>query len=136
MQDSDSTQKSVLPDLLGKLVEQEKQALEFGFYWESLQQLVAQIVSECAEIEDAAVKSDKKHLQEEIGDLMSAAISLCIFFKMDPYETLKENIEKFQKRYDTLVSLVKQDGLNNLRGKPMSVLLSYWDKAKILANNK
>lgn len=135
MQENNVVQKTLLPDLLGKLVEQEKQALEFGFYWESLQQLIAQIASECAEIEEASAKGDKNHLREEIGDLMSAAVSLCIFLKMDPYQTLNENIEKIQKRFDILVSLVKQDGLNHLKGQSMDVLLSYWDKAKIIASS-
>jgi uncharacterized protein YabN with tetrapyrrole methylase and pyrophosphatase domain len=117
-------------DLLQEIVEQERQAKEFGFYWESVEQLLEQVRSECLEIEEAKLKGDLIHLKEEVGDLMSVAISLCIFLKLDPYNTLKDNIEKFQRRYDKLVSLVQHDGLSNLTNQPLNVLLSYWDKAK------
>lgn len=116
--------------LLQRIVEQEKEAKKFGFYWESEQQLIEQIQSECEEIREASSKGDQKNLQEEIGDLMSAAVSLCIFFGFDPEATLAESIEKFQLRYDTLVRLVKEQGLDSLVGKSMPELLEFWHRAK------
>ncbi len=129
--------KMVSKDLFKKIVEQEKEALDFGFYWENIDQLVEQIKSECEEIKEAALNQDNLHLKEEVGDLINATISLCIFFNLDPFETLKDNVEKFQKRYDVMVSLVKKDGLQDLKNKPMEVLLTYWHKAKeaVLAYN-
>lgn len=55
-------------------------AKEFGFYWENFSQLIEQIQSECVEIQEAWDKKDIDHLQEEVGDLIQAAISLSIFF--------------------------------------------------------
>lgn len=122
--------KPMTTDLFEKITLQEKEALKFGFYWESVEQLLNQIESECEEIKTAWQKKDYPNLKEEIGDLISATISLCIFLKLDPLETLKESVEKFQIRYDTLVALVQKDGLENLVGKPMDVLMHYWDQAK------
>jgi len=117
-------------NVLNRIVEQESAAKEFGFYWERLDQLIEQIRSECMEIEDAWEKQDLKHLQEEIGDLLQAAVSLAIFCRMDPQETLQLSVEKFQKRYNKLVLLAQQDGLGNLKNKPFDVLLDYWKRAK------
>ena len=120
-------------DLLEKIIIQEKAAAEFGFYWESIQQLLEQIQSECAEVKEAWLNQNHSHLKEEVGDLINATLSLCIFLKLDPFETLSESVEKFQKRYDSLVTLVNQDGLQHLKNKPLDILLDYWDKAKRVA---
>lgn len=117
-------------DLFKKIIEQDKESLDFGFYWESMEQLLNQIRSECDEVREAYLKGDKKHLKEEIGDLIHAAITLGSFCNIDPKDVLNESIEKYQKRFDTLVELVKADGLENLKDKSMDVLLAYWVKAK------
>lgn len=122
-----------MSDLLKKVEKQELDAKEFGFYWETIEQLFEQISSECREIEEAHRKGDKAHLQEEIGDLMSAAVSLAIFCGMCPSDTLKKSIDKFQKRYDTLVHLVKEDGRKDLKNQPFEVLMDYWNQAKIMS---
>lgn len=117
-------------DLLDRMIAQEKEARDFGFYWENVDQLLDQIRSECDEIKEALHHKERPHLQEEIGDLMNAAVSLCIFCDMDPLQTMQESADKFQKRYDSLVSMAKQDGHTSLKNQKLSFLLSYWDKAK------
>ena len=117
-------------DLLKRIEIQEETAKEFGFYWEDLNQLLEQIQSECSEIQEAYQKNDLDHLEEEVGDLLLAAVSLSIFCRLDPKETLLKSSDKFQGRYDRLVSLVQQDGHHTLRGKSLKVLLSYWERAK------
>ena len=117
-------------NLLKEVERQEKTAKEFGFYWESIEQLLEQVTSECKEIEEAYRKGDKKHLQEEIGDLMGAAVSIAVFCGFCPSDTLEQSIDKFQKRYDALVDLVKQDGHNNLKNQSFSLLMDYWKRAK------
>lgn len=118
-------------DPLKRIETQEHAAKRFGFYWEHLDQLIEQIQSECIEIKEAWDKNDLKHLQEEVGDLLHAALSLAIFCRLDPKETLLLSSDKFQKRYDKLVSLAQQDGLENLKGKSFDVLLDYWNRAKL-----
>lgn len=117
-------------DLFEKISEQEKKACEFGFYWERIDQLLDQIRSECLEIQEAAQSGDRRHLQEEIGDLMNAAVSLAVFCGMSPIETMRESVEKFQRRYDALVELVRNDGRKDLRNQPFEVLTDYWHRAK------
>lgn len=117
-------------DLIQRVKEQETAARAFGFYWEHLDQLIEQIQSECQEIQEAWQTENRPHLQEEVGDLLLAALSLAIFCDLDPHETLHHSIEKFQKRYNQVVSLANQDGLTHLHGKSTQELLEYWNRAK------
>lgn len=116
--------------LLKRVEELEKEAKEFGFYWEHFNQLMDQIKSECSEIEEAKKNNDQRHLKEEIGDLLQAVVSLAIFCNFDPYETLLESIEKCEKRYHAVVKFAKMDGHSHLRNQPMDVLMGYWNRAK------
>ncbi|WP_039376665.1 MazG nucleotide pyrophosphohydrolase domain-containing protein [Parachlamydia acanthamoebae] len=116
--------------LFKRIEELEMDAQNFGFYWEHINQLVEQIQSECIEVQEAWQKNNRQHLQEEIGDLLQAAVSLAVFCKLDPHATLLKSIEKFQKRYAALVALAKEDGHANLQQQSMEVLSHYWEKAK------
>lgn len=119
-------------DLFTEVERQETEAKEFGFYWEHIDQLIDQIKSECKEVKEAFEQNDRAHLQEELGDLMQAAISLAVYCNVDPASTLKLSIDKFQKRYDAVVDLAKKDGLKTLHGKSFEELMVYWDQAKLL----
>ena len=70
--------------LLDKVVLLEQEADAFGFRWETTDQIMAQIESECAEISEhlhaGFAQANQAELQEEIGDLLHAVFSLCVFF--------------------------------------------------------
>lgn len=117
--------------LLKKVEKQELAAKDFGFYWENFHQLIEQIQNECIEIQEAWDKEDTSHLQEEVGDLIQAAVSLAVFCKLDPHETLSKSIEKFQRRYDAVVQLAQSDGHENLHKQSFDKLMHYWNQAKL-----
>lgn len=117
-------------NLLQKVEELELNAKKFGFYWGNIGQLLEQIRSEGREVEEAWQNNDRPHLQEEIGDLIHAAVSLAVFCQMDPTETLQKSIHKFQKRYDAVVALAYKDGRRNLHNESFDVLMHYWNLAK------
>lgn len=123
--------ESVQNECLLKRVEtQEMAARKFGFYWERINQLLEQIQSECIEVQEAWEEGDRPHLQEEIGDLLHTTVCLAIFFDFDPHETLLKSIEKFQKRYNSVVELAQRDGYTHLQNQSFDVLLDYWKRAK------
>jgi uncharacterized protein YabN with tetrapyrrole methylase and pyrophosphatase domain len=123
-------QASSQNNLFKKVEELEIAAKQFGFYWEHIGQLIEQIKSECIEIQEAWQKDDRSHLQEEVGDLLQAAVSLAVFCGLDPQDTLLQSIEKFKKRYNTVVELAHHDGFQNLHHQPFEVLMNYWNRAK------
>ncbi len=120
--------------LLEKITRLEKEAEDFGFKWEKVNQIMAQIHSECDEItvhlNDPASDPDKTKLQEEIGDLLHAVFSLCVFCKLSPQATLEKTLAKFERRLEAVKQIAKAQGLNSLEGRSFDELMGYWEKAK------
>ena len=119
--------------LLEKLTMLENEADAFGFKWENPHQIMSQIQSECVEINehlDSTAPENKIKLQEEIGDLLHAVFSLCVFCKLNPEETLKKSVDKFERRFNAVKSLAQQKGLKTMNGMSFDQLMHFWDQAK------
>ena len=120
-------------NLLEKVLQLEQNADEFGFRWENTAQIMAQINSECREVEEHLhAHGDQDKLQEELGDLLHAVFSLCVFCKLNPAQTLEKTLAKFERRMTAVQQLALEQGLTNLNGYPFAELMRYWDKAKQL----
>ena len=109
----------------------EHQADEFGFSWDNAMQIIEQIRSECNEVLATVDKPlARQHLQEEIGDLLHAAFSLCVFCNFSAEDTLTRSVDKFERRLKSVKAFASEDGLHTLKGKSFKELMAYWDKAK------
>jgi len=121
-------------NLLEQIVCLEKEAADFGFQWETTQQIMAQIQSECLEVDEhlkaAGDKINRAALQEEMGDLLHAVFSLCVFCGMSPEETLANTLSKFDKRLKSVQSIAKEQGYAHLKGKTFEELMAFWNEAK------
>ncbi|MCW5588960.1 MAG: nucleoside triphosphate hydrolase [Legionellales bacterium] len=109
----------------------EKEADAFGFSWSDPWQILSQIESECQEIKAELNAADNQaKLQNEISDLIHAALSLCVFCHYDPQATLEISLKKFQRRLREVKRLVQQAGLTDLKDQPFNTLMKFWDEAK------
>ncbi len=120
-------------DLLNKLVKLEQNAREFGLCWEKTEQIMDQITSECNEVTEhlQSAEIDINGLQEEIGDLLHAVFSLCVFCELDPKETINNSVNKFESRLDMVLQIAKEQGVKSLSGYSFDELMRYWDEAKL-----
>jgi len=120
--------------LFKKIITLEKEAEDIGFKWEKAEQIMAQIHSECAEItvhlQNPAQDWAQVHLQEEIGDLLHAVLSLCIFCKLSPQETLEKALTKFEHSLQTVKQIMKEQALATLEGHAFNELMAIWEQAK------
>ena len=117
---------------LDKLIELEKDARAFGFDWPEQATIIEQAISECAEITEAIQLQEPSYrIQEEIGDLLHTAISLCIFSGYDVEETVANIVEKFGSRMKTLKELAHQKGFTTLKGQSFEFMLELWKEAKV-----
>jgi len=123
-------------ELLDKVVRLEEDAAEFGFRWENTNQIMAQIQSECEEIQEhlrvGISKGNQSELQDEIGDLLHAVFSLCVFCRLSPRVTLEKALTKFERRLRAVKLIAEENGLTTLEGQPFDELMCIWDKAKVL----
>lgn len=109
----------------------EKEAILLGLRWETNAQIMAQIRSECLEIEEhLEAKDNREALQDEIGDLLHAVFSLCTYCNFDTELTLRKSLDKFEHRLNAVRAIAKEQGLENLQGKSFDELMRYWDLAK------
>lgn len=109
----------------------EKEAILLGLQWETKGQIMAQIRSECLEIEAHLEAEDQRaFLQDEIGDLLHAVFSLCTYCNFDTELTLRKSLDKFEHRLNAIKTIAKEQGWENLQGKSFDELMSYWELAK------
>lgn len=120
-------------ELLEKMIALENEAAEFGFQWESAEQILEQIQSECVEVSELLKPKNvdvHANLQEEIGDLLHAVLSLSLFCNLDPKETLQQAVDKFERRFGAVKEITQEKGLKNLRNYSFDGLMSIWSLAK------
>ncbi len=117
-------------NILEKLLSLEHEAADFGFKWETAEQIIQQIKSEINEINVHLKDGDRNKLQDEIGDLLHAVFSLCVFKQFDPEKTLAQSVDKFERRFRIVEKLAKEKGLNQLHGLSFKELMLLWDQAK------
>lgn len=116
---------------LKTLIAVETDARAFGFDWPNVEMILEQAISECAEIRDAIAHSEPPvRLQEEIGDLLHTAISLCLFAGFDVEDTLNNVSAKFARRMAEIKKLTYSKGLPNLQGQSMDYMLTLWKAVK------
>ena len=123
-------------NLLDKLVNLEDATTEFGFQWNNTAQIMQQIENECAEVQEHLLTTvqtrNSEALQEEIGDLLHAVLSLCVFCKLSPQETLATSLEKFERRFNSVKAQAQEQGFLDLKGHSFETLMQFWDRAKQL----
>lgn len=121
-------------NVLNDLIYLEQDAKAFGFDWPNEIMIIDQALDECREIKEAIHKNEsRERLQEEIGDLLHSAISLCVFAGFDVEETLAKVIVKFGSRMQAIKSLTEAEGLTNLQGQSFDFMLELWKQAKQLS---
>jgi uncharacterized protein YabN with tetrapyrrole methylase and pyrophosphatase domain len=118
---------------LTKLIELEHEARAFGFNWPNKEMIIDQAISECEEIKDAIAQGESnERIQEEIGDLLNAAVCLCVCFEFDVEATLINVNKKFGARLTALKEVAHEHGFSNLDGQSIELILKLWHEAKVL----
>lgn len=120
-------------DLLEKVLVLENEASDFGCQWENTTQIMEQIQSECAEINEHlsdTANLDTQALQEEIGDLLHAVFSLAVFCNFEPKETLEHTLAKFERRLNAVKAIAEEKGFATLKGHSFQEIMIIWRQAK------
>lgn len=121
-----------IAETLESLIAIEKEARDFGFEWPHKEMIIEQALSECDEIKEAILHNESdERIQEEIGDLLHTAISLCLFSGYDIEQTLQKVTKKFTARIRALKEISHARGYDTLHGKSIEFMVELWKEAKI-----
>lgn len=117
-----------LPALL-KAQKITEKAARVGFDWEHVDQVVAKVMEELHEFEEAMAQGNNGRMEAELGDLLFAIVNLGRFLSINPEEALRKTINRFQQRFSHVEDTLHGQGrrMNDTSLEEMDAL---WEEAK------
>jgi MazG family protein len=106
-----------------------RKAARAGFDWHDADGIFEKLREEMAEVRHALAEKDSKKAEEELGDLLFAAVNLARFVQVDPEIALKKANTKFQRRFMEMEKTALQSG-RTFDGMPREDKESLWDAVK------
>ncbi len=106
-----------------------RKASRIGFDWEDASGVFEKMQEETEELKKALKQQDQLRIEEEIGDLLFAAINLSRFLNIDPEIALKKANAKFSRRFRAMEGLAQQNG-REFKDLPREEMEAFWDAAK------
>ena len=98
-----------LPSLIKAMRLQEK-AKQVGFEWENKEQVWEKVKEEEAELHEAIVSKNQKHVEEEFGDLLFSLVNFARFLNIDAENALEITNKKFIKRFTRMEEKAMEGG--------------------------
>lgn len=117
-----------------------RRAAKIGFDWDSVSEILDKIDEEKRELREIIptgrgdARSEKitvasERVEEEVGDLLFAAVNVARFLELDPEVTLKKANRKFKKRFEWMEHAAAQSG-TPLADLPRVEMEALWDRSK------
>ncbi len=103
-------------------------AARVGFDWKTAEQAMAKVREEIEEVEEVLGKDPAK-LEEELGDLIFAAVNVARLSKVDSEAALKKTAEKFRRRFMYIEARALEMG-EKLEDMGLERLDGLWNEAK------
>jgi tetrapyrrole methylase family protein/MazG family protein len=106
-----------------------RRAARIGFDWDSVDGVIEKMNEEAGELRQALPAKNAKRTEEEMGDLLFAAVNLARFLHVDPEIALKKANAKFSSRFRRMEELALRSG-KVLADVPREQMEEFWDTAK------
>jgi MazG family protein len=106
-----------------------RRAARIGFDWDDAEGIFEKMREESAELRHALETKDQPRIEEEIGDLVFAAVNLARFVQVDPEIALKKANAKFASRFRAMERLARENGCE-LAEIPRPEMEALWETAK------
>lgn len=104
----------------------QKRARKAGFDWDDVSGALDKVREETDELA-SAIKGEG-NAEEELGDLLFAAVNVARFLEVDPEEALRKAARKFHRRF----ARVEEMAGDALKGMSLAEMDKLWDKAKLI----
>ena len=112
---------------LARAAKVQRRAAGWGFTWRSVEQALAKLDEEVAELGEAA--SDPARAEEELGDVLLAAVGVSRLLGLDAESALRRATTRFASRAEGTLALATERGLDPA-ALPDDELIALYDEAK------
>lgn len=106
-----------------------RRASRIGFDWENVEGVIEKLQEELGELHNAQRAQSSEQIEDEIGDVLFAAVNLARFLKIDPEIALKRTNAKFMSRFREMERIARASG-RALADVPRAEMESFWKQAK------
>ena len=106
-----------------------RKASRIGFDWEDDGGVFEKLLEETEELKKASKEQDLRKVEEELGDLLFAAVNLSRFLKIDPEIALKKANAKFSRRFREMERMARKRG-REFKELPRAEMEELWDATK------
>jgi MazG family protein len=106
-----------------------RKASRIGFDWEDAGGVIAKMQEETEELRNALTTQDQPKVEEELGDLLFAAVNLSRFLQIDPEIALKKANAKFFRRFRAMEKMARKTG-REFKDLPREEMEALWDTTK------
>ena len=106
-----------------------RKASRIGFDWDDAGGIFEKMQEESEELKRAWGEQDQPKIEEELGDLLFAAVNLSRFLKVDPEIALRKANAKFSRRFRAMEGLARKNG-REFKDLPREEMEAFWDAAK------
>ena len=106
-----------------------RRASRIGFDWDSAEGVLDKLREESAELQHALQSGAAMQIEEEMGDLLFAAVNLSRFLHVDPEIALKHANAKFSSRFREMERMAREAG-GELANVPRPQMEEFWERAK------
>jgi tetrapyrrole methylase family protein/MazG family protein len=106
-----------------------EKASRVGFDWEHVDQVMAKVLEELHEFEEALSQGRQDRMEAELGDLLFAVANLGRFLSIDPEEALRKTIARFQNRFTHIEDSLHANG-RHIQDASLEEMETLWAEAK------
>lgn len=114
---------------LSRAAKLQKRAATVGFDWPEALPVVDKVREELDEVLQAMAEGDALALEDEVGDLLFAAVNLARHLKLDPENALRGANRKFERRF-RFIEQALRDASRPIEACSLDELDALWGEAK------
>ena len=123
----DGVPKHVPP--LHRAYQMQKLAARVGFDWSDISGVFKKLAEEIGELQEAIAAKNRKHIVEEIGDLLFSVVNVARFVKVDPAYALELTNAKFIRRFRAVEDEIVAGG-RRMKDCTLAEMDAIWDKIR------
>jgi MazG family protein len=123
----DGVPKHVPP--LHRAYQLQKRAARVGFDWSEIRSVFAKLDEEIVELKEAIEIGNRKHVVEEVGDVIFSVVNIARFMKVDPAYALAQTNAKFSRRFRIVEHEIQASG-RQMKDCTLAQMDEIWDRLR------